>query len=111
MPEVKINTLLPKYSQISSRYLTNRQLKQKNATLEGVVVNNFIKDVEKTDNATLDDTYNTLVISNKSDENVEKYIVGSNVIFQQGAGRNILVPIDIVQDIIGIIPDIPRRVA
>lgn len=44
-------------------------------------------------------------------ENVEKYIVGSNVIFQQGAGRNILVPIDIVQDIIGIIPDIPRRVA
>ena len=74
MPEVKINTLLPKYSQISSRYLTNRQLKQKNATLEGVVVNNFIKDVEKTDNATLDDTYNTLVISDKSDENVEKYI-------------------------------------
>lgn len=44
-------------------------------------------------------------------ENVLKYIVGNNVIFQQGAGRKVLVPIDIVQDIIGIIPDLPRRVA
>ncbi len=44
-------------------------------------------------------------------ENVLKYIVGNNVIFEQGANRKVEVPIDIVEDILGIIPDLPRRVA
>ena len=54
----------PRYNEFNSRYLTNRQLRQKNATLEGVVVNNFIKDNPKS-STSLDDTYNTLVISDK----------------------------------------------
>ena len=64
LPQSKINSQTPAYNNINSRYLTNHQLKQKNATLEGVVVNNFIKD--NSDYSTsLDDTFNTLVISDK----------------------------------------------
>ena len=44
-------------------------------------------------------------------ETVEKYIVGRNVIFQQGAGRKVSIPIDIVEDILGVVSDFPRRVA
>lgn len=44
-------------------------------------------------------------------EGVEKYIVGNDVVFQQGAGRKVEVPVDIVEDILGIVPDLPRRVA
>ena len=69
-----MNTVLPRYNQASSRYLTNRQLKQKDATLEGVVVNNFIKDVDSQERPSLDDTYNTLVISDNESENIDNYI-------------------------------------
>ena len=69
-----MNTAVPKYNQINGRYLTNRQLKQKNATLEGIVVNNFIKDNENQDNLSLDDTYNTLIISDQQDASLENYI-------------------------------------
>lgn len=73
MPQVQITRI----NNASNRYLTNRQLKQKNATLEGVVVNNFIKDNTATQEcANLNDTYNTLVISDEESENVQKYIGG-----------------------------------
>ncbi len=73
MPQVQITRI----NNASNRYLTNRQLKQKNATLEGVVVNNFIKDNTTTQEcANLNDTYNTLVISDEESENVQKYIGG-----------------------------------
>ena len=73
MPQVQITRI----NNASNRYLTNRQLKQKNATLEGVVVNNFIKDNTTTQEcANLNDTYNTLVISDEGSENVQKYIGG-----------------------------------
>ncbi len=64
MSEPKLNSQTPGYSSINSRYLTNRQLKQKNATLEGVVVNNFIKD-NKDNSTSLNDMFNTLVIPDK----------------------------------------------
>lgn len=64
MPQSKITPQTPAYNNINSRYLTNRQLKQKNATLEGVVVNNFIKD-NSSDPTSLNDTFNTLVIADK----------------------------------------------
>lgn len=73
MPQVQITRI----NNASNRYLTNRQLKQKNATLEGVVVNNFIKDnTTAQECANLNDTYNTLVISDEESENVQKYIGG-----------------------------------
>ena len=74
MPELKINKTPTTYNHISSRYLTNRQLKQKNATLEGVVVNNFIKDSDNRNETNLDDTYNALVISDNEDINIDKFI-------------------------------------
>ena len=74
LPDARINPLSPKYNSVGTRYLTNRQLKQKNATLEGVVVNNFIKDANNPDTPSLDDTFNALVISDKTKTNVESYI-------------------------------------
>ncbi len=74
MPEVKISQSAQRYNQASNRYLTNRQLKQKNATLEGVVINNFIKDGENQDTLSLDDTYNTLVISDNENANLDYFI-------------------------------------
>ena len=56
MPDARINAATPRYNQTAKRYLTDRQLKQKNATLEGVVVNNFIKDNEQLESPNLDDT-------------------------------------------------------
>lgn len=73
-----MNAAAPKYNQVGTRYLTNRQLKQKNATLEGVVVNNFIKDNTQNDAPNLDDTYNALVISEKEDTNINDYLKNTN---------------------------------
>ena len=73
-----MNAAAPKYNQVGTRYLTNRQLKQKNATLEGVVVNNFIKDNTQNDAPNLDDTYNALVISEKEDTNINDYLNNTN---------------------------------
>lgn len=76
LPQSKINSQTPAYNNINSRYLTNHQLKQKNATLEGVVVNNFIKD--NNDNSTsMDDTFNTLVISDK-ETGIEAFTYNEN---------------------------------
>ncbi len=36
-----------------------------------------------------------------SDFKIEKYQKGKNVVFEQGSGRVALVPVDIVEDIIG----------
>ena len=44
-------------------------------------------------------------------ESIDKYLVGNNVVFKQGSGRTVYVPRDIVEDIIGISIDLPRRVA
>lgn len=53
-PELDIETRMVR------RNMTNTQIKNQNNVLEGVVVNNFIKDT------TLNDTYDTLVISEHS---------------------------------------------
>lgn len=54
----------------NARYLSNRQIKQNRATLEGAVVNNFIKDNEAEQiRPNLNDTYNQLLIGEaRSDE-------------------------------------------
>ena len=44
-------------------------------------------------------------------EKVEKYLVGTNVVFQQGFNRKAVIPVDIVEDILGIAVELPRRVA
>lgn len=44
-------------------------------------------------------------------ETVEKYLVGTNVVFQQGFNRKAVIPVDIVEDILGITIELPRRVA
>lgn len=80
MPSTSISNTISKYTQSANRYLTDRQIKQKKATLEGVVVNNFIKDNYETPN--LDDTYNTLVISEKQDSQIDEYL--SNKAGQRG---------------------------
>ncbi len=49
----------------SHKYLTSAQAKRQNANLEGAVVNNFIKDNNSTNDLTLNDTYNTLLISDE----------------------------------------------
>lgn len=33
---------------------------------------------------------------------IDKYIIGDNVIFQQGSRRKVVIPKDIVEDVIGI---------
>lgn len=78
MPDARINAATPKYNQVGTRYLTDRQLKQKNATLEGVVVNNFIKDSSQNETPNLDDTYNALVISEKEDSGINDYLKNTN---------------------------------
>lgn len=77
LPDARINAATPRYNQTAKRYLTDRQLKQKNATLEGVVVNNFIKDNEQHESPNLDDTYNALVISDKEDSDIDTYLNNS----------------------------------
>ncbi len=47
-------------TRMTQRNMTNTQKKNQSSLMEGVVVNNFIKDI------TLDETYDTLVISNQS---------------------------------------------
>ena len=47
-------------TRMTRRNMTNTQKKNQTSLMEGVVVNNFIKDV------TLDDAYDTLVISRQS---------------------------------------------
>ncbi len=47
-------------TRMTQRNMTNTQKKNQTSLMEGVVVNNFIKDI------TLDETYDTLVISNQS---------------------------------------------
>lgn len=44
-------------------------------------------------------------------ENIVKYVIGKNVHFEQGSGREAIVPYDIVEDIIGTNLDLPRRAA
>lgn len=82
MPNASINAKTNKYYTSGSSYLTDRQIKQKNATLEGVVVNNFIKDTDKYETPNLDDTYNALVISEKQDSQIDEYL--SNKAGQRG---------------------------
>lgn len=40
-----------------------------------------------------------------------KYIVGNNVVFEQGSGRKVSIPVDIVEDIIGVEIQLSRRAA
>jgi hypothetical protein len=40
-----------------------------------------------------------------------KYIVGNSIIFEQGSGRLVKVPADIVEDVIGTELQVSRRVA
>lgn len=49
-------------------------------------------------------------IAYMSDE-FEKYVVGNNVVFKQGSGRTVTIPMDIVEDVIGVELQISRRVA
>ena len=78
MSKVQTNqTVRNKYNIANSRYITNRQLKQKNATLEGVVVNNFIKDNNRDGLTSLNDTYNTLVISDNESQSIDKFLLSS----------------------------------
>ncbi len=79
MSKVQTNqTVRNKYNIANSRYITNRQLKQKNATLEGVVVNNFIKDNNRDGLTSLNDTYNTLVISDNESQSIDKFLLSNS---------------------------------
>ena len=40
-----------------------------------------------------------------------KYTVGNNVVFEQGASRKVSVPLDIVEDIVGVKVQLSRRAA
>lgn len=40
-----------------------------------------------------------------------KYTVGNNVVFEQGSGRKVSIPVDIVEDIIGVEIQLSRRAA
>lgn len=72
MPEITIKTTTPKYNLKTKKYLTERQIKQKDATVEGVVVNNFIKNDEQDEKTSLKDTYNALLIPENNKVKEEK---------------------------------------
>lgn len=44
-------------------------------------------------------------------EKIVKYTIANDVCFEQGAGRKVFVPIDIVEDVIGVELQLSRRVA
>lgn len=44
-------------------------------------------------------------------DSFEKYMIGNNVYFEQGSGRIAVVPKDIVEDILGVEPQVSRRAA
>ncbi|MBO5478031.1 MAG: hypothetical protein J6A15_09830 [Clostridia bacterium] len=41
----------------------------------------------------------------------DKYLVGTNLVFEQGANRRVSIPADIVEDIIGVELQVSRRAA
>lgn len=43
--------------------------------------------------------------------NFTKYLVGNNVVFEQGSGRCVSIPVDIVEDILGVEVQLSRRAA